>query len=46
MAAYSPPITATMDPDIREDLLKWLDEEIKATQQRHDEVQKTIHEWG
>ena len=34
-----------MDPDIREDLLKWLDEKIMATQQRHDEVQKTICEW-
>ena len=45
MAACSPPITPTMDPDIREELLKWLDEEIMATQQRHDKVQKTIREW-
>ena len=32
MAAYSPPATPTMDPDIREDLLKWLDDKIMATQ--------------
>ena len=44
MAAYSPSATPTMDPDIREDLLKRLDEEIMATQQRHDEVQRTIRE--
>ena len=44
MATYSPPATPTMDPDIREDLLKCLDDEINATQQRHDEVQKAIRE--
>ena len=44
MAAYSPPATPTMDPDIREDLLKCLEDEINATQQRHDEVQKAIRE--
>ena len=42
MAAYSPPATTTMDPDIRENLLKCLEDEINATQKRHDEVQKAI----
>ena len=45
MAAYSPPMMPNVDSDIREDLLQWLDEEIMTTQQRHDEVQKTIREW-
>ena len=32
MAAYSPPATPQIDPDIREDLLRHLDQEIQATQ--------------
>ena len=32
----------TFDPDIREDLLQRLDQEIMATQQRHDEVQRKL----
>ena len=39
MATYSPPATPTLDPDIREDLLRHLDEEIIATQHQHDEEQ-------
>ena len=44
MATYSPPATPPMDPDIREDLLKCLEDEINVTQQRYDEVQKAIRE--
>ena len=40
MAAYSPPTTPQIDPDIREDLLRHLDQEIQATQVRHNEVQR------
>ena len=42
MATYSPPATPTLDPDMREDLLRWLDEEIMATQNRHDEAQRQL----
>ena len=42
MAAYSPPTTPQIDPDIREDLLRHLDQEIQATQTRHDEVQRRL----
>ena len=42
MATYSPPTTPTLDPDIREDLLQRLDQEIMATQQCHDEVQRKL----
>ena len=41
MATYSPPTTPTLDPDRREDLLQRLDQEIMATQQCHDEVQRS-----
>ena len=39
MATYSPPTTPQIDPDIREALLRHLDQEIQATQTRNDEVQ-------
>ena len=42
MATYSPPTTPTFNPDIREDLLQRLDQEIMATQQCHDEVQRKL----
>ena len=42
MAAYSPPTTPQIAPDIREDLLRCLDQEIQATQTRHDEVQRRL----
>ena len=42
MAAYSPPTTPQMDPDIRRDLLKCLDQEIKATQTKQDEMQRRL----
>ena len=29
---YSPPMTPQLNPDVREDLLQHLDEEIQATQ--------------
>ena len=44
MAAYSPPTTPQIDPDIREDLLRHLDQEIQATEVRHDEAQRTTHD--
>ena len=44
MATYSPPTTQTLGPDIREDLLKQLDEEIMATQSKHDEAQRRLRE--
>ena len=37
-----PPTTPQIDPDIREDLLRCLDQEIQATQTRHDEVQRRL----
>ena len=40
MATYSPPATPTLDVDIREDLLRCLDEEIMAKQHRPDEAQR------
>ena len=40
MATYSPPTTPTLDPDMREDLLRQLDEEIMAMQSKHDEAQR------
>ena len=42
MATYSPPTTPQIDPDIREDLLRCLDQEIQATQVRHDEAQRRL----
>ena len=42
MATYSPPTTPQIDPDMREDLLRCLDQEIQATQTRHDEVQRRL----
>ena len=42
MAAYNPSTTPTLDIDICEDLLKCLDEQIMATQYRHDEAQKRL----
>ena len=42
MATYSPPTTPQMDMDIREDLLRCLDQEIQATQTGHDEAQKRL----
>lgn len=44
MTMNSPPTTPIVDPDIREELLKQLDKEIMATQQRHDETQIKLHE--
>ena len=46
MAAYSLPTTPQIDPDIREDLLRCLDQEIQATQTRHDEVQRRLQHEG
>ena len=42
MAMYSPPTTPQLNPDIREDLLHRLDQEIQATQVRHDEARKRL----
>ena len=42
--AHSPPTTPTFDPDMREELLRWLDEEIMAIQHRHDETQRRLKE--
>ena len=42
MATYSPPTTPQIDPDIREDFLRNLDQEIQATQVRHDEAQRRL----
>ena len=42
MAAYSPPVTPQIHPDIRQDLLRHLDEEIQATQVRHDEARRRL----
>ena len=42
MATYSPPTTPQIDMDIREDLLRHLDQEIQATQTRHDEAQRKL----
>ena len=39
---YSPPTTPQIDPDIREGLLRCLDQEIQATQVRHDEAQRRL----
>ena len=39
---YSPPTTPQLNPDIREDLLHRLDQEIQATQVRHDEGRKRL----
>ena len=40
MAMYSPPTTPQLNPDICEDLLHRLDQEIQATQVRHDEARR------
>ena len=40
MAMYSPPTTPQLNPDIYEDLLHRLDQEIQATQVRHDEARR------
>ena len=42
MAMYSPPMTPQLNPDVREDLLHWLDQEIQATQIRHDEARRRV----
>ena len=42
MAMYSPPTTPQLNPDIREELLHQLDQEIQATQVRHDEAKKRL----
>ena len=42
MAMYSPPTTPQLNPDIHEDLLHRLDQEIQATQVRHDEARKRL----
>ena len=42
MATHIPPTTSQIDPDTREDLLRCLDQEIQATQTRHDEVQRRL----
>ena len=42
MAMYSPPMTPELNPDVREHLLHWLDQEIQATQIRHDEARRRI----
>ena len=39
---YSPPTTPQLNPDIREDLLHQLDQEIQATQIRHDEARRRL----
>ena len=39
---YSPPTTPQLNPDICEDLLHRLDQEIQATQVRHDEARKRL----
>ena len=39
---YSPPTTPQLNPDIREELLHRLDQEIQATQVRHDEAKKRL----
>ena len=42
MAMYSPPMTPQLNPDVCEDLLHWLDQEIQATQIRHDEARRRL----
>ena len=42
MAMYSPPTTPQLSPDICEELLHRLDQEIQATQVRHDEAKKKL----
>ena len=42
MAMYSPPTTPQLNPDIHEELLHRLDQEIQATQVRHDEAKKRL----
>ena len=42
MAMYSPPVTPQLNPDVCEDLLQWLDQEIQATQIRHDEARRRL----
>ena len=42
MAMYSPPTTPQLNPDIHEDLLYRLDQEIQATQVRHDEARRRL----
>ena len=39
---YSPPTTPQLNPDIHEDLLHRLDQEIQATQVRHDEARRRL----
>ena len=39
---YSPPTTPQLNPDICEDLLHQLDQEIQATQVRHDEARRRL----
>ena len=42
MAMYSPPMTPQLNPDVHEDLLQHLDQEIQATQIRHDEARRRL----
>ena len=42
MAMYSPPTTPQLNPDICGDLLHRLDQEIQATQVRHDEARRRL----
>ena len=42
MAMYSPPMTPQLNPDICEDLLHQLDQEIQATQVRHEEARRRL----
>ena len=42
MAIYSPPTTPQLNPDICEDLLHQLDQEIQATQVRHAEARRRL----
>ena len=43
MAMYSSPMTPQLNPDVHEDLLQCLDQEIQAMQQRHLEAQRQLH---
>ena len=42
MATYSPPTTPQLDTDVCEDLLRHLNEQIQATQQRHVDAQRQL----
>ena len=42
MAMHSPPTTPQLNPDVHEDLLHQLDQEIQATQIRHHEARRRL----